>query len=627
MRRRSRCDYLACPRPGRATRLCSVSTRRRARHSHTLLNTVNDSKAESRLRVTPELAALTQHPERAEQALVLAIAQARCGQDTQALTTLLQALDWGIDRLEFTQRLIDNALPSIGRATALAISDNCLQACPQRQAPQTTRHRRTSDALQIIRRSLAVPASTGKKPAGADVIMCLQTSDKKGLRDCQPTTELAGSQISAQAQSQSRREHLRQAEIRSTEASSLPLFYAQLEHNGKSQPTPFYVFNHDGFQDQQAEGIAFRLPSAKHAYLITNPSGGFDEAPNTAPFSLVPNHIYRLRAQIACDQNQAPVLWVFDYSRSGQVYKHSSRSHDGAAEAVFRTSADHHRAAFAIRIAGEGRLHPEQTLFWLSSGAVAEQRYLDSRLEQTEAVLKKEQARQQKHTLAQLEDFVRLQTYMGPDIILPAMHGWPISPDFALLLIKQITSQLYQAVIEFGSGVSTLIIARALQRTATKHKRAPTAFLSLEHLEHYHAETQEHLAVAGLQDRVDLVCAPLVPYQAANGQKYPYYDLQPHLRALNRQIRGSSKVLAVIDGPPCSTRTEARYPALPVLLDHFPHIRQFDLLMDDYIRDDERAIVQQWEELAQDRGLDCKRTEYLNFEKRACLLAVERSSA
>ncbi|WPL18989.1 hypothetical protein Thiowin_04091 [Thiorhodovibrio winogradskyi] len=607
-----------------------------------------------------DLAVLAERPDRAEQALTLAVNEARLGHSMQALTTLQQALNWGTDRQQLARLLMDNALPGLGRATAMArthSASNVTSASPprtmkrlfhgqarQQQDPPAADCLLPSDHLQLIRRSLATPLPATQRRETAHTQSGSQTRDQdrsKSAQDrpktaAQPkispssaraNTPKAGPQATSSVggRAPANTSAATHPQTQPAEQNALPLFHAQLEHNGQSQPLPFYTEHPEGFQDQQAEGLSYQTPSGKPAYLVTNPSGAFDKAPGTAPFSLAPNRIYRLRAQIPCDQCQAPILWVFDYSRSGKVHKHSYPSEAGAAEVVFRTSADHHRAAFAIRIAGKGRLHPDQIQFRLSSGAEAEQRYLDSQLERTESALKKAQAKQQKQTLAQLEDFVRLQTYMGQDIILPPMHGWPISPDVGLLLIKQIAAQHYQAVVEFGSGVSTLIIARALQRTAATHKRALSPLLTFEHLDHYYAETQAHLAAAGLQGQVNFVLAPLSPYHAANGEVYPYYDVQPHLCALSRQLKSDARILVLVDGPPGSTRTQARYPALPVLLDNLVTASKFDIVMDDYFRNDERAIVHQWETLLQQRCLQFTRTEYLEFEKQACILTIQCS--
>ncbi|MBK1649512.1 hypothetical protein CKO36_13120 [Rhabdochromatium marinum] len=239
------------------------------------------------------------------------------------------------------------------------------------------------------------------------------------------------------------------------------------------------------------------------------------------------------------------------------------------------------------------------------------------------AKLEREQQQRSKNSLDQVENFIRLQAYMGGDILMPEMHAWPISPDLGVLLIRLVEATAYDSVIEFGSGVSTLILAHALHKTAARQQRTPAPFLSVEHLEQYRDQTAAQLQQAGLRDRVDLCLTPLKPYQAENGNTYPYYTIQTALQQLARQRFDNARVLVLVDGPPAATGPQARYPALPLLLDSFPASTQFDILTNDYMRDDERAIVALWEAECHKRMRPCAKQEYTKMEKQACLLQIE----
>ena len=50
--------------------------------------------------------------------------------------------------------------------------------------------------------------------------------------------------------------------------------------------------------------------------------------------------------------------------------------------------------------------------------------------------------------------------------MLSPSHGWPVSPDFALNQVRMIQSFKYDLIIEFGSGTSTLLSLRALEKSA-----------------------------------------------------------------------------------------------------------------------------------------------------------------
>ena len=65
------------------------------------------------------------------------------------------------------------------------------------------------------------------------------------------------------------------------------------------------------------------------------------------------------------------------------------------------------------------------------------------------------------NAVKQVEAYTSLQGYLATGELMPILHGWPISPDFALLLVQLLEQQSFDAIIEFGSG-STLVVARAL---------------------------------------------------------------------------------------------------------------------------------------------------------------------
>lgn len=221
----------------------------------------------------------------------------------------------------------------------------------------------------------------------------------------------------------------------------------------------------------------------------------------------------------------------------------------------------------------------------------------------------------------QLEAYLGVQSFLNHGERIPGMHGWPISPDFALYLIELIDSNDYDLIIEFGSGTSTVVMAKALARIAPRRQKAKPLQVAFEHLEQYHAQTQANLQQAGLADAVQLVLAPLEPYTAPNGNTYPYYSCHAALANLASQLlMAQPKVLVMVDGPPASTGKHARYPAMPAVLAHLKHAR-LDILLDDYIRDDEKEIAQLWLKDIEALGLS-HQMKTRKMEKDACLISV-----
>lgn len=202
--------------------------------------------------------------------------------------------------------------------------------------------------------------------------------------------------------------------------------------------------------------------------------------------------------------------------------------------------------------------------------------------------------RRLEQTFRQVEALYGLYVDLRIDSSLPATRGYAGSPDFLLELARHVRSAKPQAVLECSSGVSTLVIARALQLNGEGR------VYSLEDSPRFAAETREALARHGLGDWASVIDAPLTPHEL-NGCRWMWYDetrLPPGLRP---------EVL-VVDGPVVTEGTMTRYPAGPV---HFPALADgATVFLDDSNRTDEKKILERWRaefpHLAQ-RLVDCEK--------------------
>lgn len=222
----------------------------------------------------------------------------------------------------------------------------------------------------------------------------------------------------------------------------------------------------------------------------------------------------------------------------------------------------------------------------------------------------------------QLEAFMGVRNFINHGERLSGMHGWPISPDFALYLIELIDGNDYDLILEFGSGTSTVIIAKTLARIARhNHGKPATVQVAFEHLGQYHAKTHANLQQTGLLDAVQVVLAPLTPYQEPNGNTYSYYSCHATLEMLAKTLSVANlKILMVVDGPPASTGKHARYPAVLAVLEQFSDA-WIDILLDDYNHEANKEIVEAWLEDITATGLKGQ-TIYRKMEKDTYLISV-----
>ena len=232
----------------------------------------------------------------------------------------------------------------------------------------------------------------------------------------------------------------------------------------------------------------------------------------------------------------------------------------------------------------------------------------------------------------QLEAFIQLHSLIGP--VPGLLHGWPVSADFALHMLQLLLAEPPELVIEFGSGTSTHLLLQGLalafpQATGSAQgARSAPQLLSFEHLADYHQRTTELIAPCRLHRHAQLLLAPLQPWsdpcRDASGD-HPYYSQLERITAAASALRRKRqrplrRVLVIVDGPPGATGPQARYPALPALLQAIPadpaRPLQVTLLLDDMIRADEQATANAWQALLAERGIPATRRDH-PFEKGA----------
>lgn len=225
----------------------------------------------------------------------------------------------------------------------------------------------------------------------------------------------------------------------------------------------------------------------------------------------------------------------------------------------------------------------------------------------------------------QIQAFTGLENYWRTGNLPTANtegHAWSVSPDFSLYVVTLLEKNDYDMVIEFGSGVSTVVIAKALAKIEPKRAgKFPVVFVSFDHLEKYYQQTLSMLRQAALASYVQLHHAPLEDWQAENGEIYHYYSCQNIFAALTQQwLPAGLRVLVVVDGPPGATGPHARYPAAPLVLQYFAGAN-IDFLLDDYVRKDEREIALLWQDYFSHAGMQVQ-VEERKLEKDACLIKI-----
>lgn len=200
--------------------------------------------------------------------------------------------------------------------------------------------------------------------------------------------------------------------------------------------------------------------------------------------------------------------------------------------------------------------------------------------------------------------YLALGERLGLRAGLPYTHNWTAAPDFLELIARHALTHAPKTIVECGSGLSSLILARCCELNGCGQ------VFSLECGPQYAAATRAELARYGLAGRATVLDAPLTRLYL-RGQEHPWYDLAG--------LPPVEVDMLVVDGPSGFIGRHARYPALPCLYGSLAG--HCVIFLDDAARADEREIVGMW--LADFPAL---RHEYIETERGCSVLRLQASS-
>lgn len=157
--------------------------------------------------------------------------------------------------------------------------------------------------------------------------------------------------------------------------------------------------------------------------------------------------------------------------------------------------------------------------------------------------------------------------------------AWSIDGFLSRALVDTVKELRPRVVLELGGGVSTVLIAAALERL----KMTKTRHIAVDHLREYLDQCRQNVEIQGFSRQTEFWHCPLETLP--DGSPPWYSGLQARL--------GETKIdLLLVDGPPGNLHPEARRPALEML-------RRFlnpgaAIFLDDVGRNSESKTVEHW---------------------------------
>jgi hypothetical protein len=205
--------------------------------------------------------------------------------------------------------------------------------------------------------------------------------------------------------------------------------------------------------------------------------------------------------------------------------------------------------------------------------------------EKTAAVARR---REEAEHLQHVEALLQLHAVLAAESLTPLAGRWAMDPVGLLRLVRHVQVHRPSLVVELGSGTSTFWLHRAMQRFSSGR------VVAVDHDEEYARSTRQWLdgVVGGDVGRgdsgdpvgVEVRHAPLTEVDI-DGARFRWYspDAFDDLVGID---------LLIVDGPPQGTGPQARFPALPMLLDRLSPSAL--IVVDDIDRHDEEEMVAKW---------------------------------
>lgn len=176
---------------------------------------------------------------------------------------------------------------------------------------------------------------------------------------------------------------------------------------------------------------------------------------------------------------------------------------------------------------------------------------------------------------------------------LPYMTGWSATPELALAIYQEIRNNQPDKVFELGSGISTVIASYGLEQNGKG------TITSLDHDSTYANKSRDLLKSHKVDAFAQIKICPLVPYEIEN-TTWHWYDLES--LSFTEEIN-----MLLIDGPPVKTNKNARFPALPLLIDKLSD--HATIIVHDAHRPSERDILSRWITKFPEFSCEIKNTE------------------
>jgi hypothetical protein len=164
-----------------------------------------------------------------------------------------------------------------------------------------------------------------------------------------------------------------------------------------------------------------------------------------------------------------------------------------------------------------------------------------------------------------------------------ALTTFSMMPSTVVHILNDMVINDRKMIIEFGSGNSTIFIARLIRLLGSGIQ-----FYSIDQDADWQDKIKRSLIKEGIEEAVTFVYAPLKDCEFQFKSQKTWYDTDILKQAIDQKLFD----LVIVDGPVASIIEHARYPALPFLKNNLSSNKT--IFLDDSNRTGEKEILAEW---------------------------------
>ena len=186
--------------------------------------------------------------------------------------------------------------------------------------------------------------------------------------------------------------------------------------------------------------------------------------------------------------------------------------------------------------------------------------------------------------ILEFEKSSKVLTYLSPLInnfsYIPVTN-WSADPIFISHICNDIVLNNRNSIVEFGSGISTILISRLIKINNLKIN-----FYSVDHDQEWQNKIKIFLSNDHIDKIPQFIYSP-ISYASENSLFGCWYN-----KKFLSTLQSINFDLIIVDGPIGSTHKMVRYEALPFLLENLK--KNFSIFLHDTDRTDELYILDKW---------------------------------